>query len=52
MNVELVRTVEERPDTIITLLNGDHVLVQESMDEVVHRAVEYGQRLRKLMPPS
>lgn len=52
INAELVRTVEERPDTTITLVNGDHVLVKESMVEVVERAIEYGQRLRTLLPPS
>ncbi len=46
VNAEMVRSIEENPDTTITLINGDHLLVQESMEEVVERAVEYGQRLR------
>ncbi len=52
LNAELIRTVEENPDTTITLINGDHVLVRESMQEVVERAIEYGRCLRRLMPPS
>ena len=52
VNAELIRTVEENPDTTITLINGDHVLVKESMKEVVDLVVEYGRSLRKLMPPS
>lgn len=52
LNAELIRTVEEKPDTVITLINGDHMVVKESMREVVDRCVEYGQRLRRLIPPS
>lgn len=52
VNAELIRTVEQLPDTTITLINGDHLLVKETMEDVVDRAVAYGQSLRKLMPPS
>ena len=52
INAELVRTVEERPDTTITLTNGEHILVQENMNEMVERAIEYGRRLRTLLPPT
>lgn len=51
VNAELVRTVEERPDTTITLLSGERLLVREPMEIVVRRAIEYGQRLRRLLPP-
>lgn len=50
LNAELIRTVEETPDTTITLINGDHFIVKESMREVVDRAVAYGQSLRRLLP--
>ncbi len=52
VNADLIRTVEELPDTTITLINGDHMLVQEPMDEVVERAVEYGRLLRRMIGPS
>ena len=52
LNAELIRTVEEKPDTVITLINGDHLVVKESMSDVVDRSVEYGRRLRYLIPPS
>lgn len=52
VNAELIRTVESNPDTTITLINGDHMIVKESMEEVVSRAIEYGRLLRKLLPPS
>lgn len=52
VNAELIRTVEANPDTTITLINGDHLIVAESMQDVVDRAIEYGRSLRKLLPPS
>lgn len=52
LNAELIRTVEETPDTTITLINGDHLVVQEPMRDVVERCIEYGRLLRRLIPPS
>ena len=52
VNAELIRTVEANPDTTITLINGDHFIVKESMVDVVTRCIEYGQSLRRLLPPT
>lgn len=52
LNAELIRTVEENPDTIITLVSGDRLVVKEPMREVVERSVEYGRLLRKLIAPN
>ena len=52
VNAELIRTVEETPDTVIQLINGDHLIVKEPMKEVVAKAIEYGRSLRTLLPPS
>lgn len=52
VNAELIRTVESNPDTTITLINGDHMIVTEPMQEVVNLSIEYGRLLRKLLPPS
>ena len=46
LNAELIKTVEQTPDTMITLLNGDQLLVRESLEEVVEKAIEYGRSLR------
>ena len=54
LNADLIRYVEERPDTFVTLVSGERIVVNEAMDEVVERAVEYQQRkamLPSLMPP-
>jgi len=43
LNAELIRYVEARPDTYITLTSGDRLVVREGMDDVVERAVAYQQ---------
>lgn len=54
LNAELIRYVEARPDTFITLTTGERLVVRESMDEVMERAVRYQQskHLIPLPPPS
>ncbi len=41
LNAELVKCVENAPDTVITLTTGDKVMVRETMDEVIDRIVAY-----------
>ncbi|TWU43320.1 Flagellar protein (FlbD) [Novipirellula aureliae] len=43
LNADLIRYVERRPDTFITLTSGERIVVRESLDEVVDRAVRYQQ---------
>ncbi len=50
VNADLIRTIEENPDTTITLINGDHLIVKESMKEVVIRTIDCGRHLRRLTP--
>lgn len=46
INAEQIKMIESTPDTIITLLNGDTIIVRESVDEVVARAIDYGRQIR------
>ena len=46
VNAELVKFVESTPDTMITLVSGDKIMVLESIEEVVDRAIAYGRRIR------
>ena len=39
VNAELIRFVESRPDTYITLTTADRFVVRESVDEVIRRSV-------------
>ncbi|MCC9605670.1 flagellar FlbD family protein [Blastopirellula sp. JC732] len=43
LNAELIQYVEASPDTFITLTTGDRMVVAESMDEVLARAIRYQQ---------
>jgi flagellar protein FlbD len=46
LNAEIIETVEETPDTVITLLNGKKLIVEEPMDEVVRRVMKYRKALK------
>ena len=53
LNADLIRYVEQRPDTFVTLTSGDRIVVSETMDEVIKRAVEYQQQKHFIpMPPT
>jgi flagellar protein FlbD len=41
LNADVVEWIEQTPDTLIGLLNGERVLVRESPDELVRRIVEF-----------
>jgi flagellar protein FlbD len=49
LNADLIKYVESRPDTFITLTSGDRVVVKEHPDEVICRALTY-HRSKHLMP--
>jgi flagellar protein FlbD len=48
LNADLIQYVESLPDTFVTLAGGERVVVAESMEEVMHRAIEY-QRMKHLI---
>ena len=50
LNADLIQYIEARPDTFITLTTGQRLVVSESMDEVLRRAVAY-QQAKHLIPP-
>lgn len=50
LNAELIKYVESRPDTFITLTTGDRIVVTQSMDEVLRQTLEY-QQTKGLLPP-
>jgi len=41
VNSDLIKFVEQAPDTVITLLNGEKIVVRESAQEVLERVVEF-----------
>jgi flagellar protein FlbD len=47
LNSELIETVEETPDTVITLVNGNKVIVEESMDDIIRLVIEFRRELNR-----
>ncbi|NLJ99972.1 MAG: flagellar FlbD family protein [Clostridia bacterium] len=41
INAELIETVENMPETLITLINGKKLLVRESQEEITELVLEY-----------
>jgi flagellar protein FlbD len=41
INPDLIVFIEETPDTMITLSNGEKIVVQEKVYEVIRRVIEY-----------
>lgn len=52
VNADLIKTVEETPDTMVTLINGDRIMVKESMAVVVKKAIDYGRQVRCFVIPA
>ncbi len=44
VNADQILTVEATPDTVILLSGGLHLMVKETPDEVVDRAIDYRRR--------
>ncbi len=49
LNADLIKYVEQRPDTFITLTLGDRIVVGETPDEVLQKTIDY-QRNKRLVP--
>ena len=45
INPHLIETIEETPDTVVTLTNGKKFIVKEPAAEVVNRIVHYRQAI-------
>ena len=47
LNAEIIETIEETPDTVVTLVNGKKLIVDEPMDEIVRRVMKYRRALKQ-----
>ena len=45
VNPDLIQRVDSAPDTILTLLDGTKLILEESMDEVIARVNEHRARV-------
>ena len=45
LNSDLIKTAEASPDTMLTLINGEMLIVREDIAEIVERVLAYRGRL-------
>jgi flagellar protein FlbD len=45
LNCDLIKTAEASPDTMLTLVNGEKLIVREECSEVAERVLAYRARL-------
>jgi flagellar protein FlbD len=45
LNSDLIKSAEASPDTMLTLINGEKLIVREDLAEVVERVLAYRARL-------
>ena len=45
LNSDLIKTAEASPDTMLTLINGEKLIVREGLGEIVDRTLAYRSQL-------
>lgn len=51
VNADLIKFIEKAPDTVITLLTGDKLVVRETPDEVLDRVAAFHRRFYRRVGP-
>lgn len=52
VNADLIKFIENAPDTVITLLTGEKIVVRESVDEVLRRVGDFHERFYRRVAPT
>jgi flagellar protein FlbD len=47
VNAEKIRYVEQTPDTLVCCDNGEKMMVKETLQEVIRRAIDYARMIRR-----
>ena len=45
LNPDLIRSIEETPDTIVELINADHLIIREKPVEIIDKIVAFRARI-------
>ena len=45
VNCDLIKFIENAPDTVLTLTNGEKIVVRENVEEVVRRVIAFRRSL-------
>ena len=46
LNCELIKFIEETPDTVVTLTTNEKIVVREPSEVLIDRVIDFGRRLR------
>ena len=49
VSLDAIKYIESTPDSVISFLNGDSLIVRESLDEIDQRVLEYRVNLLSLV---
>ena len=41
LNCEIIESIEETPDTVITLTTGKKILVKETVDDIINKVITF-----------
>jgi flagellar protein FlbD len=52
VNSDLIKFVEQSPDTIVTLITGEKIVVRETVDQILALVVEFRRAVLKGLPVS
>lgn len=47
VNADKIRYVESTPDTVVCCESGDRMMVRETLQEVMRKAIEYARTIRR-----
>jgi flagellar protein FlbD len=50
LNSDLIEHIDETPDTVITLISGQKLMVTESAAEIVEKVIEYRRSVLPYVP--
>jgi len=50
INSDLIKAIENAPDTVISLVTGEKIVVLESSEEVLERIIEFRRRILSGLP--
>jgi flagellar protein FlbD len=51
VNSDLIKFIEQSPDTMLTLITGEKIVVRESIQDVLGRIVEFRRSVLQGLPP-
>lgn len=45
VNSDLIETIEQTPDTVITMTTGNKYVVKETQEEIIRRIIQYKRKI-------